>query len=106
MRGFFPEFEPHRGPRLRGNFYKCGDATVRPHYLAWNPVTSETPAFHRPWEFGEIVLGDKAPPGARRTLHGTAEAVPSRRFRIPRRFKHAARPPTRNRRGRPVNPAL
>lgn len=43
--------------RLRGNFYKCGDATVQPHYLAWNPVTSETPAFHRPWEFGEIVLG-------------------------------------------------
>lgn len=57
VRRFFPEFELHRGLHLRGNFYKCGDATPRPHYLAWNPVTSETPAFHRPWEFGEIVLG-------------------------------------------------
>ena len=57
VRRFFPEFELRRGLRLRGNFYKCGDATVQPHYLAWNPVTSETPAFHRPWEFGEIVLG-------------------------------------------------
>ena len=46
-----------RGLRLRGNFYKCGDATVQPHYLAWNPVTSAVPAFHRPEDFGEIVLG-------------------------------------------------
>lgn len=57
VRRFFPEFELRRGLRLRGNFYKCGDATVQPHYLAWNPVTSETPAFHRPEDFGEIVLG-------------------------------------------------
>ena len=57
VRRFFPEFELRRGLRLRGNFYKCGDATVQPHYLAWNPVTSAVPAFHRPWEFGEIVLG-------------------------------------------------
>lgn len=57
VRRFFPEFELRRGLRLRGNFYKCGDATVQPHYLAWNPVTSAVPAFHRPEDFGEIVLG-------------------------------------------------
>ena len=32
VRRFFPEFELRRGLRLRGNFYKCGDATVQPHY--------------------------------------------------------------------------
>ena len=37
---------------LRANVYKCGDRTDQAHYLAWNPVTSETPDFHRPQDFG------------------------------------------------------
>ena len=37
---------------LRANVYKCGDLTEREHYLSWNPVTSETPDFHRPEDFG------------------------------------------------------
>ena len=41
----------------RANVYKCGDDTVRPHYLSWNPVTSETPDFHRPQDFGVMVFG-------------------------------------------------
>ena len=36
----------------RANVYKCGDKTVRPHYLSWNPVTSAAPDFHRPQDFG------------------------------------------------------
>ena len=36
------------------NFYKCGDETAVPHYLAWNPLTSEKPDYHRRWDFGEI----------------------------------------------------
>ena len=36
------------------NFYKCGEETVVPHYLAWSPLTSETPDYHRRWDFGEI----------------------------------------------------
>lgn len=36
------------------NFYKCGDETVSPHYLAWSPLTSEHPDYHRRWDFGEI----------------------------------------------------
>ena len=36
------------------NFYKCGDETVSPHYLAWSPLTSEKPDYHRRWDFGTI----------------------------------------------------
>ena len=37
---------------LRVNVYKCGDLTEHEHYLSWNPVTSDTPDFHRPADFG------------------------------------------------------
>lgn len=40
----------------RANFYKCGDDTATPHYSSWNPVTSETPDFHRPSDFGELIV--------------------------------------------------
>ena len=56
IRQFFPEFSAESGKRIRANFYKCGDETVQPHYFAWNRVTSETPAFHRPCDFGELVF--------------------------------------------------
>lgn len=39
---------------LRANFYKCGDKTTHPHYLAWAPIQSETPDFHRPADFGTV----------------------------------------------------
>lgn len=56
IRIFFPEFSAESGKRIRANFYKCGDETVQPHFFAWNRVTSETPAFHRPCDFGELVF--------------------------------------------------
>ncbi len=37
-----------------GNFYKCGDETETVHYLSWNPMTSETPDFHRRGDFGTL----------------------------------------------------
>ena len=46
-----------QGVKLRGNFYKCGDLTRYEHYGMWNPVQSDTPDFHRPESFGELVLG-------------------------------------------------
>lgn len=55
---FCPAFALKPGTILRANCYKCGDKTVVPHYLAWNPCTSETPNFHRPCDFGQMVLGD------------------------------------------------
>ena len=38
--------------RLRANVYKCGDLTEHEHYLAWHPVASAVPDFHRPQDFG------------------------------------------------------
>ena len=43
-------------PTLRGNFYKCGDKTARPHYLSWNPIPTPAPNFHLPQYFGELKL--------------------------------------------------
>lgn len=53
---FYPDFTLTSGRRLTANCYKCGDKTKTPHYLAWNPVTSDTPDFHRPCDFGQMVL--------------------------------------------------
>ena len=44
-----------RGARLRGNFYKCGDALSTPHYLSWAPVSTPAPDYHRP-EFFQPIL--------------------------------------------------
>jgi len=38
------------------NFYKCGDLTEKPHYLAWAPLSSEKPDYHRPQDFARIVF--------------------------------------------------
>ena len=44
---------------LRANVYKCGDKTAHPHFLAWRPVGTRTPDFHRPEFFGEMVFGGR-----------------------------------------------
>ena len=44
------------GMTLRANFYKCGDDTAQPHYIAWNAVDHPTPNFHLPQYFGELHL--------------------------------------------------
>ena len=51
---FFPEFKAESGAMMRGNFYKCGDYTVKEHYFAWNPVECENPDFHLPQWFGKL----------------------------------------------------
>lgn len=58
---FFPDFMPKTGLQLYANFYKCGDLTKKPHYLAWNPIRSEEPQFHRPQDFGQLILGAEKP---------------------------------------------
>lgn len=40
-----------------GNFYKCGDMTPVPHFLAWAPLSSDTPDFHRRQDFGPLIFG-------------------------------------------------
>ena len=49
------EFEP--GHKMRGNFYKCGDKTVRPHFGCWSPIGLPKPDFHCPRFFGNLILG-------------------------------------------------
>ena len=44
------------GERLRGNAYKCGDASVARHHGMWSPVDWPKPDFHRPEFFAEMVL--------------------------------------------------
>lgn len=58
IRRFFPDFTPCEGLAMYGNCYKCGDLTVRQHYLSWNPMRCDTPQFHRPQDFGRLILGD------------------------------------------------
>jgi hypothetical protein len=56
VRLYAPLFQLEPGLVFQGNFYKCGDETQTPHYLAWNPVNSDHPDFHRPGDFGSILL--------------------------------------------------
>ncbi|MEA4890874.1 MAG: carbohydrate-binding family 9-like protein [Clostridiaceae bacterium] len=55
--------ESHSGPldwrpglAMGANFYKCGDQTPQPHYGCWNLITSAEADFHRPQDFGRIIL--------------------------------------------------
>ena len=41
---------------MLGNFYKCGDKTVKKHLQSYYPMKTEKPDFHRPEYFGSIVL--------------------------------------------------
>lgn len=53
---FFPDYTLMSGRKIRANCYKCGDLTVQPHFLSWNPVNHPTPDFHRPCDFGMMIL--------------------------------------------------
>lgn len=53
---FEPNFHLHPGLQLRANFYKCGDETKQPHFIAWNPIDLPSPSFHQPDFFGCIVF--------------------------------------------------
>jgi hypothetical protein len=53
---YAPLFKFIPGLTLRANFYKCGDETKSPHYLAWNPIDCDHPEFHRSQDFGRIVF--------------------------------------------------
>ncbi len=53
---FFPEFSPESGKTIRANCYKCGDCTVVPHYITWNPIVIAKEDFHCPDEFGLMIF--------------------------------------------------
>lgn len=54
--GYIPEAKIHKGVAARGNFFKCGDKTKYPHYIAWNNIVWPHPDFHRPEYFGTIIF--------------------------------------------------
>ena len=54
IRLFFPRF--FLEGEASGNFYKCGDKTEVPHYLAWTDLTSEKPDYHRRHDFGKLIF--------------------------------------------------
>ena len=51
---YMPDFELHGEAAC--NFYKCGDETQTPHYLAWAPLSSGTPDYHRRQDFGRLIF--------------------------------------------------
>ena len=53
---FLPEYHA-LARHMRGNFYKCGDCTPRPHYQCWSGVAAPQPDFHRPECFGDLYRG-------------------------------------------------
>ena len=53
---FFPGFVIRSGATMRGNFFKCGDKTVTPHYFAWNPIENEILNFHQSQWYGQLVF--------------------------------------------------
>lgn len=53
---FFPGYALKSGMKIYANSYKCGDETITPHYIAWNPVELPEPSFHQPDYFGLMVL--------------------------------------------------
>lgn len=51
---YFPNFT--LTGTCEANFYKCGDETDHPHYLAWSPLTSDKPDYHRRGDFGTLIF--------------------------------------------------
>ena len=54
IRMYMPEFT--LSGEAACNFYKCGDKTEVPHYLAWSDLTGERPDYHRRWDFGTLIF--------------------------------------------------
>ncbi|MDD6312073.1 MAG: carbohydrate-binding family 9-like protein [Firmicutes bacterium] len=52
----YGEFHVKNGFTFKGNMYKCGDETETEHYLMWNPITIDSPDFHRPDYFGTFTV--------------------------------------------------
>lgn len=44
------------GLKAKGNVYKCGDCLPVPHFVSWNPIGTESPDFHRPEYFGQMLF--------------------------------------------------
>lgn len=54
---FFPNFVAEEGAKMYANAYKCGDKTVNPHHMSWNPIVDKKHGFHCPEQFGCLIFG-------------------------------------------------
>jgi hypothetical protein len=45
-----------KGLKAKANFFKCGDETLEPHFVTWNPVKTTSPDYYRPEFFGEVLF--------------------------------------------------
>lgn len=52
----FGKIDTNSGAVYRGNFYKCGELTETPHYLAWSQIDLPDPDYHCPKFFGEFIM--------------------------------------------------
>lgn len=52
IRLYWPDFT--LSGEAAGNFYKCGDRTATPHYLAWAKLSCDHPDYHRRQDFGTL----------------------------------------------------
>ena len=59
LRLYFPDYA--FSGEAAGNFFKCGDETVQPHFLAWAKPTSREPDFHRRNDFGLLLFEEEEP---------------------------------------------
>ena len=59
IRECFPGYEFLPGTIIYANFMKCGDDTVKPHYLSWNQYPEmEKHTFHDIRGFGKLILDE------------------------------------------------
>jgi len=56
LRSCFPSLELKHGHTMRGNFYKCGNKTAKPHFGCWSPIDLPKPDFHSPEFFGNLIV--------------------------------------------------
>jgi cellulose/xylan binding protein with CBM9 domain len=56
---FKHELESLKGKTCKANFHKCGDGLTQKHFLSWNNIDTETPDFHCPEFFGELIFTDQ-----------------------------------------------
>ncbi|GAA0181149.1 carbohydrate-binding family 9-like protein [Clostridium sediminicola] len=56
IKKIYGKCEFQSGDMIKVNAYKCGDDTKVPHYGCWNKVLAESPDFHRPEFFGDMVI--------------------------------------------------
>lgn len=56
IKKYFENFDINNLEKIKCNFYKCGDKTIKPHYGCLFPIDYHKPSFHRPEFFREVLL--------------------------------------------------